>query len=351
MTILALLIGLIIGLALGLSFALWRVKDIQKQHQSALMQKTQETEQTVAQMKDAFSTLSMQALSKNTEEFLKLAETKLKDQSSTHGKELEGKKELIDQTLKVMKSELDKVQNTVQTLEKDRQTKFTQLAEQLNRTAEETKQLRETAGTLKEALANNKIRGQWGERMAEDVLRLAGFVEGINYTRQKGVYSEEKTSIPDYTFYLPQERVVHMDVKFPLNNYSAYQAAENETERTQKRDQFIKDVKSRIKEVTKRNYIDQDTLDYILVFIPNEQIYSFIHEHAPDIAEDAMRQKVILCSPMTLYAILAVIRQAVENFNLSQTAGEIMNQVSNFKSHLHKVGRLVVAISPHYCRT
>jgi len=46
--------------------------------------------------------------------------------------------------------------------------------------------------------------------------------------------------------------------------------------------------------------------------------------------DDALRNKVILCSPTTLYAILAIIRQAVDNFNLEKTASEIMSLLGGF---------------------
>ena len=46
--------------------------------------------------------------------------------------------------------------------------------------------------------------------------------------------------------------------------------------------------------------------------------------------DEALKQKVILCSPFTLYAVLAVIRQAVENFNLERTASEILKLLAEF---------------------
>ena len=46
--------------------------------------------------------------------------------------------------------------------------------------------------------------------------------------------------------------------------------------------------------------------------------------------DEALKQKVILCSPFTLYAVLAVVRQAVENFNLEKTASEILKLLAEF---------------------
>jgi len=66
------------------------------------------------------------------------------------------------------------------------------------------------------------------------------------------------------------------------------------------------------------------------MFIPNEQVYSFIHEAEPSIMDEALKHKVILCSPFTLYAVLSVIRQAVENFNLERTASEMLRLFGEF---------------------
>ena len=91
-------------------------------------------------------------------------------------------------------------------------------------------------------------------------------------------------------------------------------------------------MKARIKEVTTRDYInpEENTLDYVLVFIPNEQVYAFINENDRSLIDEALRNKVILCSPFTLYAILAIIRQAMDNFNMEETAGSMMKLMGTF---------------------
>ncbi|MFZ2620285.1 MAG: DNA recombination protein RmuC, partial [Alphaproteobacteria bacterium] len=97
------------------------------------------------------------------------------------------------------------------------------------------------------------------------------------------------------------------------------------------------------------------TLNYVLMFVPNEQVYAFLHEHDRQLLDDAMQQKVILCSPMTLYAILAVIRQAVDNFHMERTAGEILEllntfygQWDKFKEVMEKMGRSIEATQKDY---
>ena len=291
------------------------------------------------EMKASFGSLSLDALGK----FLDLAKAKLDAERDTHARDLEAKKGLIDQQLRQMTTELEKVSSLVKDLEKDRVEKFGQLASQLKTTTEQTAALAQTTTTLREALASTKARGQWGERMAEDVLRLAGFVEHVNYVKQKAVAGAG--SRPDFTFLLPRQLTLNMDVKFPLDNYLKFLDAKSEPERAKYRADFLRDVKARIKEVTTRDYInpEQNTVDSVLLFIPNEQIYAFIHEQDSALLDDGIRQGVVFCSPLTLFAVLAVIRKAVDNFSLEQTSNEILSLLGDFKKQWGEfIGKLEI---------
>lgn len=344
------IIGVIFGAAIVLIINWLRRREAQAIAQELISQvesqKIQDLEILINRIKESFGSLSLVALSKNSEEFLKLAGETLSKQMQIGEKELEGKKKLIDQTLEAMKVDLQKVQDLVTQFEKDRERKFGELANQLKLTAEQTGKLQETANKLYTALASTRVRGQWGERMAEDVLRLAGFIEGINYQKQKTL----ETTRPDYTFLLPQNLKVNMDVKFPLDNYLRYLEAGEESQKEMYKTQFLKDARKRIMEVTTRDYInpEENTVDYVIVFIPNEQVYAFIIENDRSLLDEALKNKVILCSPITLYAVLAVIRQAVDNFNLEKTAAQILSllgafnkQWSAFLKSLEKMGKKI----------
>jgi len=344
------IIGVIFGAAIVLIINWLRRREAQAIAQELISQvesqKIQDLEILINRIKESFGSLSLVALSKNSEEFLKLAGETLSKQMQIGEKELEGKKKLIDQTLEAMKVDLQKVQDLVTQFEKDRERKFGELVNQLKLTAEQTGKLQETANKLYTALASTRVRGQWGERMAEDVLRLAGFIEGINYLKQKTL----ETTRPDYTFLLPQNLKVNMDVKFPLDNYLRYLEAGEESQKEMYKTQFLKDARRRIMEVTTRDYInpEENTVDYVIVFIPNEQVYAFIIENDRSLLDEALKNKVILCSPITLYAVLAVIRQAVDNFNLEKTAAQILSllgafnkQWSAFLKSLEKMGKKI----------
>ncbi|MAI08764.1 MAG: recombinase RmuC [Magnetococcales bacterium] len=345
-------IGMIVGLLAGLAVGFYLMKQAKASADQLFREREkyarEDMDRVVSSLKESFGSLSLEALSKNTEEFLKMAGESLSKHTENNKQEMSGKKELIDQTLKSMKGELEKVNTMVQSLEKDRKAKFDVLTQEITKTAEETKSLRETTHSLRNALTNSRVRGQWGERMAEDVLRLAGFIEGTNYLKQQTLKDGDR-SRPDYTFYLPDNHVVHMDVKFPLENYLNYMNADNDVEREKYKAQFLKDSRQRIDEATKREYVDTagGTLDYVLVFIPNEQVYSFLNEHDHDLVDNSLKKKIVLCSPTTLYAVLAVIRQAVDNFHMERKAGEILDLLENFSKQWFKFTEAMEKVGKH----
>jgi DNA recombination protein RmuC len=270
---------------------------------------------TAATADENLEALAAKLMQQQSKGFLDLAESKLT-----------GKKEVIDESLKAMNANLARVETLMKSVGEGNASVQTRLKD----AAGVIKDLNDTAGGLKNALAGNSIRGQWGERMAEDVLRLAGMVEGINYTKQSKL--QDSGSRPDFTFLLPKGQIVNMDVKFPFNNYQLYVDAKNDAEREKYKKDFLKDVKLRIKELQTRGYVNpqENTVDYVLLFIPNEQIFSFINEHARDLIDEAMQGKTILCSPLSLYAILAVVRQSIDNFRMESTSQEMLKVFGTF---------------------
>ena len=154
------------------------------------------------EMSQAFSDLSLEALRRNSDEFLKLANLTLSNQAQAGLGELASKKDLIDRTLDSLRIDLQKVERSIAESDGRREKTFGEVSAQLRLAADQTARLQETTGRLHLALASSRSRGQWGERMAEDILRLTGFVEGINYLKQ--ATQGDTASRPDFTFLLPQ---------------------------------------------------------------------------------------------------------------------------------------------------
>lgn len=248
-----------------------------------------------------------------------------------------------------VRRDLDRLTTLVQGLAERQANQHGEVAATLSRTLEATAGLSSTTGRLQRALANPTARGQWGERMAEDVLAASGLVRGINYRCQTPLANG---SIPDVTFLLPGGLVLHMDVKFPLDNYLRAVDATTPAERRAAEQAFLKDVRLRIKELTGRGYIEPGvTVDHLLAFIPNEAVYSFIHERDPEIANLALRHGVVLCSPFTLFAVLGVVRQAVRAVDLQATSDEILDVLDGFEHQWERYCEAVDVVAKRMAST
>ncbi|MCU0311310.1 MAG: DNA recombination protein RmuC [Acidimicrobiales bacterium] len=281
------------------------------------------------------------------------ADQALRERQEAIGAALDDERRAVGDELRETRRQLDAMARLVGELRLESAEQQGRLEQGLADAVRSTTHLAGTTDALRQALASTKARGQWGERMAEDVLRAAGFVEGVNYRRQTAVAGG---TIPDLTFPLPGGRDLHMDVKFPFDNYLRALEASTDADREAFEARFMVDVKARIKEITTRSYIDAErTVDHVLLFIPNEAVFGFVLERDPNLIDHAIGQKVVICSPSTLFAVLAVVRQAVEQFRLERTSDEILACLASFEKEwtryaeaFAKLGSQLATVSKTY---
>jgi DNA recombination protein RmuC len=304
-----------------------------------------ETERIVAALHTNLTRVQGEIQRAGVEQLVAQNKAELEKETGRGEEQLKARQGEIDKGLAEVRKELGTLHELVREVDRKRGESIVKLEAVTRESRQQTELLRSETGRLNEVLSGSQTRGQWGERMAEDVLRVAGFIEGIQYCKQQQI--EGGASRPDFTFFVQGQRL-NMDVKTPMVEYQRYLQGTTEQECETAARAFKRDVRARIKEVATRDYIDPEggTLDYMLIFIPNEQVYGFIHENDPELLDEALRGKVVLCSPLTLFAILAVIRQASENFKLAQQTNEILRALGGFnkqwgmfKDQMDKVDR------------
>lgn len=265
-----------------------------------------------AQFRDTFASLASEALDANSRRLGEMTVSAL-----------DGKKELIDKSVVAVSENLEKVRTILQKMETERKSEFASLTTSVS-------SLSATAGDLHKMLASTQRRGAWGERMAEDILRLVGMQEGVNYSKQSSDSAE--SGRPDFTFFLPNDLKANMDVKFPLESYRMYVDADDDAARTQALKKLVSDVRGHVRAVAGRGYIDEKapTVPYVIVFLPSEQVFALALGTEADLIDEALSKRVVLAGPMTLYAMLSVMRQAAENANFMRTADEIVGHLNTF---------------------
>lgn len=285
--------------------------------------------------KEAFENAASKVFEEKIKGFLDISSRILGDKKQEIEEQLKEKETRFTDLIETVKKEIKSHQEHVNKLEEERIRTFTELQKDMKRHGEIASELQSTTIKLTQTLSNSRTRGQLGEKVAEDILKASGLIEGIHYLKNKR--QETHTTRPDFAFLLPDKFKVNMDVKFPFDNFAKMIEAEslNEKENADMyKKQFYKDLKNKITEVTTREYINpkENTLEYVILFIPNEGVSSFIQENFPDIFDLAVEKKVVMSSPYQLFGFVSIIRQAFQNFYYQEKTKIILSLISEFSN-------------------
>jgi DNA recombination protein RmuC len=246
-----------------------------------------------------------------------------------------------------------------------------QIYKLLNRSDQTVKEFLEKTGEIKSSITgvdqqtrnlisvlnNNQSRGQWAEFQVEDLLEIMEYKEGLHYQTQKRMSSG---TIPDFTFYLPENKTINMDSKFPLTNYMEIAKLNRDLEdetldelarreitesiRNKNKEFLDKAIKTKIDDTSSREgYIsaEEGTVDFVLMYIPLENLYHFlltseIGANRTPVIQYAFSKKVILVSPQTLMAYLETIRHSMKLFSLQTDTKNILMTHEKIKVEIRK---------------
>ena len=267
--------------------------------------------------------------------------------------DLSNKHAMIENLVKTIQQEMTTRQGELRTLEQDRIKKFAEMAGVLDSHRQLTEKLQISTDQLSKVLSNNQMRGSWGEKILEELLKSNGLVENIHYLRQQ---KQSETGLkPDITLLLPDKRQVPIDVKFPYAAIQKLADSDTKESRNLQMKQFASDVKIKIDKVAEYIRPDQDTLDYAILFVPNEMIFSFINQQFPELVDQAISKRVLLVSPFTFLIVARTILESYRNFEIEDKLRDILKTISEFthewgkfQDEFQKFGRAVDAVSSGY---
>lgn len=267
--------------------------------------------------------------------------------------DLENKQQVMEKLVKQLQDDLKTRQEEIRDLERDRSKKFSELQTALENHQKLTDELKVSTKQLAEVLSNNQQRGEWGERIIEDLLKANGLVEGVHYAKQTSFGSQALR--PDITLLLPNKRKVAVDVKFPYREIQKMAVAETKASRKNHLQQFRRDLKNKINKVAE--YIDpsSDTLDYAIMFVPNEMVFSFLNQECPDLVDEAVAKRVLIVSPFTFLIVARTVLESYRNFMIGDTLREIVGYVDEFvgewgrfQEKFQKYGRSIQTLQSDY---
>lgn len=303
------------GLSVGIIVGLWVSQRRDQQHLGQLNQT----------LKESFSALSVEALERNAD----------RQRSS------------LETTLKPLQEALERARKQIDEIEKDRHTAYGRLTQQLQDAVTAQEHLRRETQSLSQALARPQVRGSYGEVTLRRIIELAGMTAHVDFVEQEQQASGRR---PDVVVHLPENRVLPIDAKAPLQKYSdAYRESDPERQKALLRE-FAASVRAMVTDLSRKEYwagfASENSLDFVVMFVPGDQFLNAALEQDPELMDDALQKKVLLATPSSLMAILRAVaygwnqQKVAENAEKIRRLGyELCERVAVFSEHMAALGK------------
>lgn len=305
-------------------------------------------EETKAQ----FKSLAADIFSSQSEKFKEANETRLS--------------EILNPLKEDIKDFKRRVDDTYMNSSKER----TLLGEQMKRLMELNMSIGKEARDLTEALSGNtKVQGDWGEMVLETILVKSGLVEGENYFVQR-TKNDDGTQIknddngrlrPDVVVALPDKKCIVIDSKVSLTAYVNYINADNEDDRQRFGKAHLLSVRSHLKELETKRYQDfvgvgnDDRIDYVLMFIPNEHAYMAAMTLDNNLWMEAYEKRVVIISPAHVISTLRLIaqlwtrdKQTKNALKIAEEGGKLYDKFVGFVNDMQTVEQSLGRASEAY---
>ena len=312
------------------------------------------------QLADTFSQLSTDALKRNNEQFLQLAEENLKRHQSEAKAELSTREQAIEQLVKPISEALNKTSAQINTIEKERKESYGQLYSTIKHLNEGQQNLKQETQNLVQALRRPEVRGQWGEMTLRRLAELSGMVAHCDFFEQTSQITDSGLIRPDMIVRLPDNREIIVDAKTPLDAYlSSIQTTDDILKASELR-RHVQIIRQRSRELAAKNYWAEysQSPEFVVMFIPGEHFLSAALELEPQLLEETMQLNIILATPTNFIAILRAVSYGWKQQALTENAIAIRNlgeslykRLSVFSGHLDKLGSSLNSSVGHFNKT
>jgi DNA recombination protein RmuC len=257
-------------------------------------------------------------------------------------------KEAVASLLKPVSERLQKYEEQVGTLERQRADAFSRLHQQIEGLRLSQDEVRKEAQRLGNSLTNApKARGRWGERALQNVLEQCGLAEHTDFHLEQSLDTEEGRQRPDAIVNVPGQKKLVIDAKVSLNAYQAAFEADDEAERVRQLDLHAKSMRGHVQTLGSKGYQSQfeDAPDYVVMFVPGEHFVAAALEHDPELWDFAFHNKVLLATPTNLVAIARTVAQvwrqdkmAEEAAEIGRAGAELYDRLAVAAEHMKRVG-------------
>ena len=301
------------------------------------------------QVRDAFATLSREALKENSATFLQTADQALRTRQDS-----------IDALLRPMRETLDRVQTQIAAADREREGSFRQVIAELGSVKQGQDQVRQAADGLAKSLRSPGVRGKWGEIQLRRIVELAGMQDQCDFfEKQTGTSEEGARQVPDLLVRLPGGTNIIVDAKVPIDGYDDAMNASDEAQRQAALTRHARQMRDHIRALGAKEYWKQfePAPEFVVMFLPIEPLLPAAFEQDHTLLDQAASLSVIPATPMTLLALLKAVAYGWKQQHLAMNAEEIKQigrelyeRLATMVEHLERVGVNIKQAADSYDR-
>jgi DNA recombination protein RmuC len=316
--------------------------------------------QTQDQVREAFGTLSAEALNRNNEAFVQLAEARLTQARAAADGDLGQRQQAIEAMVNPLRETLTRVQTQLGDVEKDRAGSYATLLEQVSTMRQSSEQLRLETSQLVTALRAPQVRGRWGELQLQRTIEAAGMVEHVDYVDQASSTTDDGTLRPDLVVKLAGGKHVVVDAKVAFAGYLEAIEARDEPTRAARMKAHARHMRKHVDDLSAKAYWERfsPSPEFVICFVPADAFLDAALREDPTLQEHAFTHNVVIATPSTLIALLRTIAYTWRQEALAENAAEVhklgkelYQRLSTMGGHIDKLGRSLGTAVDSYNKT